>query len=427
MVAVSFSPFPGDTRPRRAAEAFISAGMLVDIICLSEDGRPRKEVFKGITIERVSVRKSRGAKWIYLWQYCTFLAIVFLKLASRSLGRRYDIVHIHNMPDVLVFAALVPKILGSKVILDLHDPMPELMRTIFGLAKDSLMVKWMERLEKWSIAFSDRVFTVNRACEQLFASRSCKPEKISVIMNAPDEKIFSYRPATQRKEGLAKTEVPFVIMYHGTIVERNGLDLAVDALDEVRRVVPSAELRVYGPRTPFLDEVMRTVSERGLEKAVQYCGPRRLEELVQAIEQCDVGVIPNKRSIFTEINTPTRIFEYLALGKPVVAPRAPGIQAYFDEDSLVLFNLGDAQDLASKLAWVAMHPEKALQITQQGQTVYLAHKWSGERDKLITAAAELVSPARQYERLPKAGSMASFEPKPQRDCPGSFRQRRKGY
>jgi len=390
MVAVSFSPFPGDPRPRRAAEAFINAGMMVDVMCIADDGMPSKESFKGIGIDRISIRKSRGPTWLYLWQYCSFLGIVFLKLASRSLRRRYDIVHIHNMPDVLVFAALVPKLLGSKVILDLHDPMPELMRTIFGFAKDSSAVKWMARLEKWSIKFADKVITVNRACEKLFASRSCAPEKVSVIMNAPDEKIFTYVPARERKEGPAQAEAPFVIMYHGTIVERNGLDVAVEALEMVLKSVPTAELRIYGPRTPFLDKVMETVSEKGLEKSAQYLGPRRLEELVQAIEECDVGVIPNKRSIFTEINTPTRIFEYLALGKPVVAPRAPGIDSYFNADSLVLFDLGDAEGLAAKLAWVATHPSEAYETTRRGQAIYKEHVWNREREKLLDIGVRLL-------------------------------------
>ena len=390
MVAVSFSPFPGDPRPRRAAESFVSAGMTVDIICLAEEGRSSKESWRGIAIDRVSIRKHRGPTWLSLWQYCSFIGIVFLKLAGRSLRSRYDIVHIHNMPDVLVFAALVPKLLGAKVMLDLHDPMPELMRTIYGFPQNSGAVKWMSRLEKWSIGFADKVITVNRACEQLFASRSCAPGKVAVIMNAPDEKIFHYVSAKQRKEGLAQKNVPFVIMYHGTIVERNGLDVAVDALETVRQSVPPVELRIYGHRTPFLDTVMEAVSDKGLEKSVQYLGPRRLEELVQAIEECDVGVIPNKRSIFTEINTPTRIFEYLALGKPVVAPRAPGIQDYFSEGELIYFDLGSAEDLARALVWAATHPDEVFDKTIQGQSVYRTHSWKMEQAKLLAVGEKLV-------------------------------------
>ena len=390
MAAVSFSSFPGDPRPRRAAETFTGAGMLVDVICIMDDGSPKEETFKGITIDRIAIRKIRGSKWIYLWQYCSFITAAFVKLTVRSLTRRYDIVHIHNMPDILVFAALVPKLLGSKVILDLHDPMPELMRTIFNLRKESRAVRWMTRLEKWSIAMADKVVTVNRACERLFASRSCEPAKVTVIMNSPDEKIFKYVPARTQERKPEGLMAPFVMMYHGTIVERNGLDLAVEALEKVRQSVPGAELRIYGPRTPFLDEVMQAVSDKGLEKSVQYLGSRRLEELVHAIEECDVGVIPNKRSIFTEINTPTRIFEYLALGKPVVAPRAPGVQGYFDEDSLILFDLGNAEDLALKLIWVATHPQEAYETTRRGQSVYLNHAWSREQEKLLDVGVGLL-------------------------------------
>ena len=82
---------------------------------------------------------------------------------------------------------------------------------------------------------------------------------------------------------------------------------------------------------------MQSVRAQGLTSAVQYLGPIRLEDIVGAIEDCDVGVIPNQRSVFTEINTPTRIFEYLAVGKPVIAPRAGGIRDYFDEESLIFF------------------------------------------------------------------------------------------
>ncbi len=390
MAVVSFSAFPGDPRPRRAAEAFAEAGMSVEVICLKEAEAAKKDTFKGIRIDRIEIAKSRNSKFGYVFQYCLFILIVFVMLTLRFPIRRYDVIHIHNMPDVLVFAALIPKLFGTKVILDLHDPMPELMMTIFNTGKESWAVKLMAFLEKQSIAFADMVLTVNRTCEELFALRSGGASKISVVMNTPNEQIFRYSPVKLDDAAVPRIGKPFVIMYHGTLVERNGLDLAVEALAQVRQSVPEAELRVYGPRTLYLDDVLQSLSAKGLEEAVVYLGPRTLEELAQAIAQCDVGVIPNKRSMFTEINTPTRIFEYLALGKPVVAPRANGIEAYFDKDSLVLFELGDADDLAMKLSWVATHPIEALETTKRGQAIYQQHVWSREKEKLLKLTAALV-------------------------------------
>ncbi len=390
MAVVSFSAFPGDPRPRRAAEAFAEAGMSVEVICLKEAEAAKKDTFKGIRIDRIEIAKSRNSKFGYVFQYCLFILIVFVMLTLRFPIRRYDVIHIHNMPDVLVFAALIPKLFGTKVILDLHDPMPELMMTIFNTRKESWAVRLMAFLEKQSITFADMVLTVNRTCEELFALRSGGASKISVVMNTPNEQIFRYSPVKLDDAAVSRIGKPFVIMYHGTLVERNGLDLAVEALAQVRQSVPEAELRVYGPRTLYLDDVLHSLSAKGLEEAVVYLGPRTLEELAQAIAQCDVGVIPNKRSMFTEINTPTRIFEYLALGKPVVAPRANGIEAYFDKDSLVLFELGNANDLAMKLSWVATHPIEALETTKRGQAIYQQHVWSREKEKLLKLTAALV-------------------------------------
>ncbi len=201
------------------------------------------------------------------------------------------------MPDVLVFSALVPKILGARVILDLHDPMPELMATIFGLREDSYWVRVLEKLEKWSLLFADAGLTVNDACKKIFSTRSCPPEKITVVMNSPDETIFHYREPSTRSLTPRETSRPFVIMYHGTLVERNGLDLAVMALGKVRESIPSVELRVYGKGTPFLEHVMKSVRESGLSDVVRFLGRKNLRQIAEAIDDCDVGIIPNRQHI----------------------------------------------------------------------------------------------------------------------------------
>src|SRR5262249_60040005 len=138
----------------------------------------------------------------------------------------------------------------------------------------------MEKLEKWSIACANAVITVNVACHRIFSSRSCDAGKIIVVMNAPDDQIFRFQPVRLPLLRSGANEKPFVIMYHGSIVERNGLDLAVQALARIRESVPAAQLRIYGRRTAFLDEVIAEVKEKGLNDHVQYLGPRSLEDLV---------------------------------------------------------------------------------------------------------------------------------------------------
>jgi len=164
----------------------------------------------------------------------------------------------------------------------------------------------------------------------------------------------------------------------------------VDALARVRKAVPSAELRVYGRSTPFLEQVLEKARSMGLESYIRYLGRKRLEELVREIEACDVGVIPNQRNRFTDINTPTRIFEYLALGKPVIAPRAPGIQDYFDPESLLFFEAGNAEELGEKIEYVYFNSRQAIEVAERGQQIYLAHTWQEERETLVKLVSGLL-------------------------------------
>lgn len=390
---VLFSYYPADPRPRRAADALLKEGMSVDLICLKDENASKRETLNGISVYRLPVTHTRGGKLAYAYEYSAFILMSMAILGLRSLRRRYDLVYVNNMPDILVLSSMIPKMLGAKVILDLHDPMPELMMTIFGLDRRSLAVRLMALLEKWSIASANLVLTVNIACKRIFSSRSCPAEKIGIVMNSPDEDVFPLQSEPLRTHNQTANK-RFVIMYHGSIVERNGLDLAIDALALVRKRVPAAELRIYGRKTPFLKQVMEGVRSRGLDESVRYLGGKRLEELVQDIADCDVGIIPNHQNAFTEINTPTRIFEYLARGKPVIAPRTSGIQDYFDPESLIFFESGNARDLAQKIEFVYSHPDETTEVAKRGQQVYLAHTWSQERETLVSLVSELLTEER---------------------------------
>lgn len=392
---VVLSSYPSDPRPRRVIDALRQEGMIVDLICVGDEGQARREELEGLEITRLPIRHTRGGALSYAYQYSVFILLSSCLFAMRALRGRYDLIYVHNMPDILVISSLIPKALGAKVILDQHDPMPELMMTIFGAAERSRTVRLLARLEKWSLGRVDQALTVNVACKRLFGSRSCAPEKIGVVMNSPDPLIFPFRSARSYRSGPHDLTRPFTIMYHGSLVERNGLDLAVEAVGTVRSVIPDVQLKVYGRTTPFLDAVMKSVQEKGMSDSVLYLGQRTHEQLVSDIEACDVGVIPNHRNPFTDINTPTRIFEYLALGKPVIAPRTNGILDYFEQESLLFFESGDAGSLAKQLLDVHFDPDKARDAAERGQQVYLRHSWNQERQELVSIVNRLLNGDKQ--------------------------------
>jgi glycosyltransferase involved in cell wall biosynthesis len=387
---VLYSYYATDPRPRREAEALARAGMEVDVICLRQNSsiRPR-ETINGINVYHVPLKRRRSGKLVYMAQYLWFLFCSFLFLTTRIFQKRYHLVHVHNMPDFLVFSAVVPRLLGAKVILDLHDPMPELFRSIYGLPEEHFIVHWLKRMERRSIAFAHQVVTPNLAFKNLFAARSCSSGKIVTVMNSPETTIFD--PAKHPvKNHTSETPRPFILMYHGLLVERHGLDLAVRAVAQLRAKIPGIQLHLYGEPTEYLDKIQALVSELKVEDLVKFHGFKSLAEIAECISRIDVGLIPNRSSSFTQINFPTRIFEYLAMNKPVIVPNTRGIQDYFGEDEIIFFQAGEVADLANKIAWAYEHPAELNGLMERGRTIYERHIWNREEEKLVSLVSGLV-------------------------------------
>ena len=384
-----YSYYPSDPRPRRAAEALVNAGMEVDLVCLRQkDSEVRRERISGVEVWRLPLQKRRESKLTYIFQYTAFLAACTGILAARILNRRYDVVHVHNMPDFLVFAAFIPRMFGSRVILDLHDPMPELMMSIYNLTERHGLVRWLKRLERISVALANLVLTPNKAFRDVFVSRGCPPQKIEIVMNSPESRIFDpskHPPAPPAREQ------PFRLMYHGLLVERHGLDTAIEAVHRVRAVNPGVEFHIFGGRTGYMERIDQQVERLGLERSVVFHGHKPQKAIAEWILSADLGIIPNRRNPFTEINMPTRIFEYLAMGKPVIAPRTRGIEDYFDRESLLFFEPDDPADLADRILWVIGNPKRVEEVITRGCRVYKEHLWEKEKKKFVGLVERLLA------------------------------------
>lgn len=386
---VLYSYYATDPRPRREAESLARAGMDVDVICLRQNSSVHwHEIINGINVYHVPLKRRRSGKLVYMAQYAWFLFCSFWFLTARSFQRRYRVVHVHNMPDFLVFSALVPRLLGAKVILDLHDPMPELFRSIYGLPEKHFIVTWLKKMEKRSIGFAHQVLTPNLAFLKLFVARSCPAEKIATVMNSPQTSIFDSAKHPSAANGTA-ADRPFILMYHGLLVERHGLDIAIRAVAQLRATIPGLQLHMYGEPTDYSKTIAELVRELKLEDVVKAHGFKSLEEIAGCISKIDVGVIPNRASSFTQINFPTRIFEYLAMHKPVIVPDTQGIQDYFSADEVLYFHAGSVASLAEKIEWAWRNPSALDQRLQKGRAIYERHSWDMEEKNFVRLVADL--------------------------------------
>ena len=385
---VVFAYYPSDVRVRRAAEAFVNSEMDVDVIALRDEGESRKDRVNGVNVYRIKLKRKRSSKLRYIWQWSYFIAAVFAKLCWLHLIKRYRIVHVHNMPDVLVASALVPKLTGAKIIIDLHDPMPEVYMTKYLMLEFHPVIRALKFLEKLCIRFADLVITTNISFRDLFISRSCPAKKIHIVMNSPQEAIFQKNKLYQNNDKNRKRE-SFDILYHGHIVEMHGLDIAVEAIARLREKIPNLVFHVYNDGN-FLERIQKQVDDLNLKDIVKFHGIVPVESIAAAIESIDVGIVPNRMTPFTNLNFPTRIFECLIMEKPVIVSRTQGIRDYFDDESIFFFKAGDVEDLAQQIFNIYSKASEIKEIVARGVKVYQQNRWELQRENLVGLAATLL-------------------------------------
>lgn len=379
---VVFSHYPhSETRVQRQAEALVDHGYQVDVICLRKRGEAARAAHHGVTIHRVPMaRVKRGSLVFLFFDYLVFFALACLKLAALHLRRRYHVVQVHNLPDFLVFAALLPKLMGARVILDLHDLMPEFYQGRFGRGSGRVIMALIRLQEKLACRFADHVITVSRHWRQALVQRGVPPDKCSVVMNLADLRIF--RPLVGA-DALAPGNHAFRLLYHGTLAERYGLDLALLAVDRVRTQVPEVRLTIIG-RGEHLAALQRLADELQLrDRHVEFQPPVPAEQLPPLIAAADVGVVPYRDDVFTDSLLPTKLMEYAAMGLPSIVARTSAIADCFDDNMVQFFTPGSVDELAGCILALYRDRARLAHLSQGIRLFHQRHNWPSQSAEYV--------------------------------------------
>lgn len=347
---VGYTFYESDHRVRRYAEALALHGYQVDVIALRHEGDTRKGLLNGVRVHRIQQRNLREkGKFAYLAKLLLFFVRSAIFLTREQVRERYDVIHVHSVPDFEVFAALLPKITGSKIILDIHDIVPELYADKFKTSRKSATFKLLVGVERISAAFADHVIVANHIWEQRLLGRSVAKEKLTTILNFPDTKIF-------RPRGRARHDSRFIAMYPGTFSYHQGVDIAVRAFALLRDKAPQAELHLYGAGEQ-LEFLRSQIAELGLGDTVILKKPLPADEIVSAMENADLGVVPKRADGFGNEAFSTKILEFMCLGVPVVIPDTAIDTYYFDGSIAKFFHANDERSLAEAILLLIENPE----------------------------------------------------------------------
>lgn len=339
--------YPHDVRVRRQVEALADRGDTVDIICLRQNGERVIEQIGNATVHRLPVTHDRGQGVAgYLREYVAFFILATLKLTRLYITHRYPVVQVHNMPDFLVFTAVVPKCLGSRVVLDMHDVTPELFQSLYGIDQQSFAFRLLTLFEQASLAFADDVLTVNRNIRDLFLTRNPIAHKLEVVMNAPDPRYFKHRGSGSRS-----TNATFRLFHHGQILRRYNFETALEGVRMASRKIPHVELDIYGDgKDAYISEIKAQATSMGLQDCVHFHDRVPVEQVPELISQADVGIVPCRKDVFVDtVMLPVRLLEYVAMGLPSVVSRVGTVEAYFDDTQVGYYGHDNPVELSDRI------------------------------------------------------------------------------
>jgi glycosyltransferase involved in cell wall biosynthesis len=338
---------------RSYAEALVQKGDQVDVIGIAQNGLPLGvEEINGVRVFRIQRRqKDEKSKWAYARRLVRFLFFSSSLLTRLHRRVNYDLIHVHNIPDFLVFAAWYPKWTGAKLILDIHDIVPELFADKFKTKTDSFYFKLLKAVEKASAAFVHHVIVANHLWQGRLISRSVPAGKCSVFLNHVDPAVF-YRHARTRNDD------KFILLFPGTFQWHQGLDIAIRALAHLKERIPNAELHLYGGGGGAGAEsrLAQLADELGLNGKVKFFGSVPLHRVAEVIANADLGIVPKRADSFGNEACSTKIMEFMSQGIPVVASRTRIDELYFNDQLVRFFPSGDSEAMAEAILDLFQNP-----------------------------------------------------------------------
>jgi len=366
-----------DSRVRRYAESLAARGVAVDVLCL-DAAAPPSPPLPNVRLRPIPLRRGRDVRWRRLLEYGAALALFVVRAAALQVAERYDVVHIHNMPDLLVLAALLPRLLGARIILDIHDPMPEFYMSKYRAGPRAPVVRLMRLQERLACALAHAVIASNTAFRDNLVRRGIPADKIAVVTNVPDDRVFA-RHAHPR--GGAREDGRFALIYPGTIAPRYGLEVAIRALPRLIPHIPGMELVILGGQTEHASELARLADELGVGGHLRLEPPVSLHEVPARIARADLGIYPALPDAHMSIAIPSKVLEFAMMGVPVVASRLPALQHLFPDTAIRYVEPGDPDALARAILDLYRRPDAAAAMVHEADRAFVAARsWDHEFD-----------------------------------------------
>lgn len=382
---VTHSFYENDNRVMRYAEALAARGDHVDVLSLRRSLElPEYQKAEGVHVHRILTRvgKQERSKIEYFLSWLRFLWKSGWWLFRHHRQDAYDLIHVHNMPDFLAYAALYPRLRGAKIILDIHDIVPEFYTSKFGAAQRSLTRTVLELAEKASAKIVDHVIISNHLWKDKYASRTGTLNRCSVFINNVNTQVFVRQPP-RIPDGRR------IIIFPGGLQWHQGLDIAIQAFAQVCQTIPNAEFHIYGDGN-MKPSLIQLTQQLGLEAQVHFFEPVSVKQVAKLMANADLGVVPKRADSFGNEAYSTKIMEFMSVGVPAVISNTKIDQYYFDDTVVRFFESGNVDALASAIIEILSDEQKRKRLIDNALEYSHRNSWEIRKNDYFTIVDRLI-------------------------------------
>ena len=383
LIVVENLPVPLDRRVWLEATTLTQAGYAVSVICPTGRGWDQEfEIIEDIHIYRYpEPDEAHSGAVAYAREYLWSLWHWF-RLARRVRRERgFDVIHGCNPPDLVFLLALRYRLSGVRYLFDHHDVCPELFEAKF--ARKGLLYRIMLIWERMTFACASVSIATNESFRDIAIRRGgMAPDDVFVVRSAPKIEKFQIRPA----DPAMRKGAGIVLGYVGVIGQQEGMDLLVAAAEHLIRHMGRSDVHFiivgFGPELP---NVKADVARRGLGDHFTFTGALYDEDMLRALNSCDIGVSPDPKNAMNDISTMNKVMEYMTLEKPVVQFDLKEGRASAGDASLYAA-ANDPEDFAAKIAELMDAPERRAEMGRIGRArVTERLSWAHSAPHLLAA------------------------------------------
>ena len=391
LILVQNLPVPFDRRVWQEACALRDAGFDVSVICPNSEQYPAlHEELDGVHVYRYKPRLEARGIGGYLVEYGVALSAMTVLAWRVAAGRRLDIIHACNPPDLLFLVAMPLVVLRrAKFVFDHHDVSPELLMAK-GRGSNSRVVRLSRVLERITFGCSVVSIATNESYREVALSRGgMSADDVFVVRSGPAG-FDPVAPDPRLKRGRRH-----LVGYVGVMGEQEGLHLLLEAaqimITQYGRTDVTFTLVGSGPEAQRLRAACEAM---GLGEHVDFRGRLSNEDLVQVLSTADVCVNPDEVNPMNDMSTMNKIVEYMALGRPIVQfdTREGRVSA---ADSSLYAAPNDPQSLADEICRLLDEPALRAEMGARGRERFNNElSWSRQVPTLLAAYSRAQSKSR---------------------------------